>query len=136
MKGLAKFQIEQMKRRDERVFILCQHLRSAIDILEQIASDPYQPPVQPTQEEVALATPASLAPTVLPPEKLAYTIKEASVAVGVGRTTIYKALANGELNAKKLGSRTLILSDALQRWLDSFPRARRRCEAPMSEEFR
>jgi hypothetical protein len=53
MKGLGKFQMEQMKHRDARVFMLCQHLRSAIDILEQIASDPYQPPVQPTQEEVA-----------------------------------------------------------------------------------
>jgi hypothetical protein len=33
-----------MKQRDARIFALCQHLRSAIDILEQIASQPYQPP--------------------------------------------------------------------------------------------
>ena len=125
MKGLGKFQMEQMKRRDARVFSLCQHLRSAIDILEKIASDPHLPPVMPTPEPACLATPALSAPTVLPPEKLAYTLKEASATLGVGKTTIYKALATGELHAKKLGSRTLIPADALRQWIAAFPGARR-----------
>lgn len=122
MKGLGKFQMEQMKHRDARVFMLCQHLRSAIDILEQTATDPHQPPVKSAREEVAIVPSA---PTILPPEKLAYTIKEASAALGVCRTTIYKALANGGLHDKKLGSRALIPADALQRWMTSLSPVRR-----------
>lgn len=125
MKGLGKFQMEQMKHRDARVFMLCQNLRSAIDILEQIASDPFQPPVKPTQESASFAAPTPPAQFAMPSEKLAYTLKEASAALGVGKTTIYKALAKGALHAKKLGSRTLIPVDELQRWVASFSSARR-----------
>ena len=136
MKGQGKFQMEQMKHPDTRVVMLCQHLRSAIDILEQIASDPYQPPAKSKPESASLATPAPPATIAVRPEKLAYTIKEASAALGVSKATIYRTLANGELHAKKLGSRTLIPADSLRQWIASFPRARLRCEAPMSEEFR
>ena len=124
MKGLRKFQMGQIMHRDARVFMLCQHLRSAIDILEQIASDPYQPPVKPTPESASLATPTPPAPLAVRPEKLAYTIKEASAALGVSKATIYRTLANGELHAKKLGSRTLIPADSLRQWIASFPGAR------------
>lgn len=34
MRGLNAFQMAQMKHRDARVFMLCQHLRAAIDVLE------------------------------------------------------------------------------------------------------
>jgi excisionase family DNA binding protein len=40
--------------------------------------------------------------------KLAYTIKEASAACGIGRTTIYGLIKAGELTPVKIGSRTLI----------------------------
>jgi excisionase family DNA binding protein len=121
MKGLGKFQMEQMKHRDVRVFMLCQHLRSAIDILEQIVSDPYQPPAKPTPDSASLKTPKPPAPLAMRPEKLAYTIKEASAALGVSKATIYRTLANGELQAKKLGSRTLIPADSLRHWIGSLP---------------
>ena len=122
MRGLGAFQMAQMKQRDARVIALCQHLRSAIDILEQIASDPYRPPEKLSAERVEVA-PA--APPSLSPERLAYTINEACTALGIGSTTLYKALAAGELVAIKLGSRTLIRAEALRQWMSSLPRARR-----------
>jgi excisionase family DNA binding protein len=125
MKGLGKFQMEQVKHRDARVFALCQHLRTAIDILEKISTEPFLPPIKPTPESASLSTPTPPAPLAMRPEKLAYTIKEASAALGVSKATIYRTLANGELHAKKLGSRTLIPADEIRRWISSFPSARR-----------
>ena len=71
MRGLGTFQISQMKHRDGRVFEMCQHLRSAIDLLERIASDPVRAP-----EEAAVVVAASkvvASPPAMPPEKLMYT---------------------------------------------------------------
>lgn len=116
MRGLGEFQMGQMKHRDVRIFALCQHLRSAIDVLEQMASQPYQPPT-------AAAPPASLPPSAgsrpsdalneTPPRKIAYTIKEASVAVGLSRTTIYRLMESGELPTIRIGRRRLIRAEAL-----------------------
>jgi excisionase family DNA binding protein len=41
-------------------------------------------------------------------EKIAYTIKEAVAASGLGRTTIYELIKRGELPRAKVGARTLI----------------------------
>lgn len=120
MRGLGQFQIGQMKQRDARIFALCQHLRSAIDILEQIASQPYQPPH-------AAAASASAAPATssrpldavsgIPPRRIAYTIKEATAAIGLSRSTIYKLIASGELQTIRIGQRRLIRAEALNRLL-------------------
>ncbi|MFA7584924.1 MAG: helix-turn-helix domain-containing protein [Novosphingobium sp.] len=40
--------------------------------------------------------------------KIAYTIKEASAACGISRTTIYGLIKDGELAPVKIGARTLI----------------------------
>lgn len=40
--------------------------------------------------------------------KLTYTIAEAVVALGVGKTTIYKLIKEGKIKAIKIGARTLI----------------------------
>lgn len=40
--------------------------------------------------------------------KISYTIKEASAACGLGRTTIYGLIKTGELATVKIGARTLI----------------------------
>jgi hypothetical protein len=53
MRGLGAFQMAQMKHRDARVFALCQHLRSAIDTLEQIAAESYRPPEKPAPAPVS-----------------------------------------------------------------------------------
>lgn len=121
MRGLGAFQMAQMKHRDARVFALCQHLRSAIDILEQIAAEPYRPPEKPAPAPVS--QPVAPPPRELPPEKLTFTMKEASAALGVGRTTLYAAIADGRLGAVKLGARTLIQREALCAWLTSLPAA-------------
>ena len=45
--------------------------------------------------------------------KLSYTINEATEAVGLGRTTIYKLIAAGRLTTIKIGRRTLISAASL-----------------------
>lgn len=122
MRGLGAFQMAQMKHRDARIFAMCQHLRSAIDIWEQIASEPFQEP-----EKVAVEPPPVVQPSpppALPPEKLTYSLKEAAAALGVGKSTLYKALSDGALSALKLGNRTLIPADSLGAWMNSWPRRR------------
>lgn len=122
MRGMGAFQMAQMKHRDARVFALCQHLRSAIDIFEEIAAEPYRLPEKPAPAPVP--QPVAAPPRELPPEKLTFTMKEASVALGVGKTTLYAAIAEGRLAAVKLGNRTLIPADSLRAWLASLPTVR------------
>jgi excisionase family DNA binding protein len=57
---------------------------------------------------------------------LAFTLKEASAALGIGRTTLYAAIADGRLGAVKVGARTLIPADALHVWLAALPAVRKR----------
>jgi len=55
----------------------------------------------------------------MPP--LAYSIPEVCKWSNAGRTTVYKAINAGNLTAHKRGSRTIILSSDLERWLSSLP---------------
>jgi excisionase family DNA binding protein len=55
----------------------------------------------------------------MPP--LAYSIPDACKCSNTGRTTVYKAINAGDLTARKRGSRTIILSSDLERWLNSLP---------------
>lgn len=48
-------------------------------------------------------------------EKLAYSINEAASALSMGRTSIYAMIADGRLEAFKLGRRTLIKAESLKR---------------------
>jgi excisionase family DNA binding protein len=41
-------------------------------------------------------------------DKISYTINEAAGACGLGRTTLYKLISEGELTPIKIGARTLI----------------------------
>jgi excisionase family DNA binding protein len=123
MRGMGAFQMAQMKHRDARIFAMCQHLRSAIDIWEQIASEPFKEPEKPIVEPAPVIR---APPPELPQEKLTYTIKEAAAALGVGKSTLYKALSEGALTAVKLGNRTLIPAEALRAWMNSWPRRQRR----------
>jgi hypothetical protein len=52
---------------------------------------------------------------------LAYTIKEAVGATGLGRTSLYLAIRRGELRVVKKGARTIILDRDLRRWLEALP---------------
>lgn len=52
---------------------------------------------------------------------LTYTIPAAQRATGLGRSSIYTAISSGALKARKMGTRTLIMSDDLEAWLNSLP---------------
>lgn len=52
---------------------------------------------------------------------VAYDIEGAKRAAGTGRTPLIEAMDRGELPARKLGRRTVILHDDLMTWLRSLP---------------
>jgi excisionase family DNA binding protein len=49
-----------------------------------------------------------------------YSIAEVCKVTGLGRTTIYKAIASGSLVAVKCGSRTMIFPTELNRWMSTW----------------
>jgi excisionase family DNA binding protein len=53
--------------------------------------------------------------------KLAYTIKEAVDATGIGQSAIYEELTTGRLAAKKRGGTTLIEADELKAFIARLP---------------
>lgn len=55
------------------------------------------------------------------PEPLGMSPADAAKSAGVGRTSIYEALARGELGARKFGRRTIILATDLHAWLTALP---------------
>ena len=55
------------------------------------------------------------------PPKIGYSVKEAADASGLGRTTIYAAVRQGELRMVKKGARSIILDRDLRRWLEGLP---------------
>lgn len=48
-------------------------------------------------------------------EKLAYSINETARALSLGRTSIYAMISDGRLEAFKLGRRTLVKAESIQR---------------------
>ena len=49
------------------------------------------------------------------------TLAEASIVSGIGRTKLYEAIADGQLTARKYGSRTIVLRGDLLQFLASLP---------------
>jgi excisionase family DNA binding protein len=58
-------------------------------------------------------TPASL--------RTAFSVPEVCQQVGLCRDTVYRAIRRGDLVARKVGKRTLILADDLEQFLNSLP---------------
>ena len=117
MRGKGQFQIDQMRKGDPRVSQLFQTLRTALDLLEDIATRPHKEPErapQPTQE-----TPPIHSPTE---NRLAYSIKEVRSLTGLSNATIYAAIKKGFLRSTKAGGRTLILTRDLKTWMDGWKR--------------
>ena len=54
----------------------------------------------------------------------AFGIREVCEATGLGRTSIYRAIAVGSLAARKFGRRTVILATDLDNFLNNLPAAR------------
>lgn len=53
--------------------------------------------------------------------KIAFSVPEAMHATGLGRSTLYLAMQSGALEVRKLGRRTLIRREALERFMASLP---------------
>ena len=53
-------------------------------------------------------------------DKITYSINEAVIALGVGRSTIYRHIDEGNLKALKVGGKRLIEKTEIHRWLDSY----------------
>jgi excisionase family DNA binding protein len=49
-------------------------------------------------------------------------IDAVSDRLGVGRTQVYKLIRAGKLDARKLGARTVVMEDSVDRVLESAPR--------------
>jgi excisionase family DNA binding protein len=54
-------------------------------------------------------------------ERRAWSISALSRATGIGRTRLYEEIRCKRLRAKKLGSRTLIPTEAADAWLAQLP---------------
>jgi len=54
--------------------------------------------------------------------KLLYRMDEGKAALGCGTTKIYELIAAGRLEVRKLGRRTYITADSLERFVESLPR--------------
>ncbi|WP_294210999.1 helix-turn-helix domain-containing protein [uncultured Sphingomonas sp.] len=54
-------------------------------------------------------------------DRYTLSIKETRKALGLGRTTIYKLLAAGQLDRVKAGTRTLVTISSIERMLASAP---------------
>ncbi len=54
-------------------------------------------------------------------DKLAYTVREAAGLCSLGKDSIYAAIADGRLVAKKLGRKTLIPRESLLRLIQDLP---------------
>ena len=53
--------------------------------------------------------------------RAAHSIDETCVHTGLGRDTIYGAIRSGQLVARKVGRRTIIIDGDLRRYLNSLP---------------
>jgi excisionase family DNA binding protein len=52
---------------------------------------------------------------------MAMSPRQAGVVAGTGHDVIYEAIRDKKLAARKLGRRTIIMSDDLEQWLKSLP---------------
>lgn len=55
------------------------------------------------------------------PFPLAVSIAEAARMVGIGRTSLYAAIAAGKIKTRKSGRRTLVETQALRQFLEALP---------------
>lgn len=58
-----------------------------------------------------------------PVERRAYSVDEVAAALGVGRTSVFAAIKNGTLKARKMGHRTLVMASDLDAFQSTFPPA-------------
>ncbi|WP_210035471.1 helix-turn-helix domain-containing protein [Methylobacterium sp. PvR107] len=66
----------------------------------------------------------------------AFTVQEFCELHKIGRTSFYKEIQTGRLEAVKVGSKTLITSAAAARWLADLPRSRSQSAHAAAEKER
>ncbi len=49
--------------------------------------------------------------------RMLYPINDAVEVLGIGRSTLYELIATGEIDVVKIGRRTLIVQDELERYV-------------------
>lgn len=62
------------------------------------------------------------APVLTPPRAL-YSPKEAEAILGVSHATLYRLIAAGRLDARKLDNKTLITTASIERLIAELPKA-------------
>lgn len=62
-----------------------------------------------------------MTPAPAPTQRLAYAVDELPAVIGLGRSSIAKIIASGALPARKVGTRTLILREDVEKFLRSLP---------------
>jgi excisionase family DNA binding protein len=56
-------------------------------------------------------------------ERVAHTVKGVIDCYGIQRTTVFKLIKDGKLEARKAGGRTLITTASLERWFAALPKS-------------
>ena len=57
------------------------------------------------------------------PGRVSYTVRDLATATGVSRSSIYNEMRAGKLVGRKLGTKTLFLSEDVARWVESWEHA-------------
>lgn len=99
MRGFGAFQRAQMRDTDPRVHQLFNHVRQAVDLLEQLVLRPAAVPAPEQPKHMEPKSRPSEASEISRPPKLAYTVKEACELIGIGRSMLYQAFRDHELRA-------------------------------------
>ena len=76
---------------------------------------------RPASTPAAISPDARTAPREV--ECLAVTIPDAAKMLGVGRSTIYGLLGNGQIDGRKIGDRTVITTASIRSFLEGSPAA-------------
>src|SRR5262249_18487589 len=101
MRGLGDFQRAQMKHVDPRLGQFFSHFRQALDLMENILVHPYAPPKEPKESAQPAAVPAPRVP--IDAERRAYGVSELAKLLGIGQSTIWKAIKERRLRHVKIG---------------------------------
>lgn len=56
-------------------------------------------------------------------EELTYSINRTAKALGIGRSTVYKLIKTGQIDALKIGTRTLITTASITRLTSANPQS-------------
>jgi len=57
-----------------------------------------------------------------PPARELYSVRETEAILGISHATVYRLIADGRLDARKLDNKTCITSDSIRRLIVSLPK--------------